>query len=238
MRILNEVMDACELAYREVTSLDERAEYAAAIESTHCIVFNSRLTGVLMEIYKKEGKTFAQIRQQESRRFHELLGIYIGDMKEKNRLYKLPTFDGDHRRFYYLRGIILKPELRLERFTFLRPKLLIALSRLGKAEIFKSNMKYVEEEISRFADSHPYAFRRTRFLEGVRLATTEFTAGELQDHLLLGTGFAVKRKAPDNCVPRLKASYVGPFLHFLVRGACEKKDIHFSVLRDTLRLVI
>jgi hypothetical protein len=238
VKLIEELMDACQQAVEAIAKLSMSGDYAEAVETTHCIIFNTRLVGMLMRIQHRESKTFGELRKEEPRRFHELLGSYIGDIKEKNRLYRLPQLPQYESDAYDIQGLVLTPGLPFERFRERRRHLKAVFDLFGGGLCERADMRYVEATIKKFADSHPYAFPGMRFSEVIRLKQGGTVKADLEDHVVVGNGYVVDRIARSAVVPRMKSRYVGPFLYVSLRGKLERKDKHFQMIRKALSCLI
>ena len=212
-------------------------QYVSGVETERTIIFNSRLDGLLIK-NQKEGKSISDIRSKDSRYFHELLGVYCGDLKEKNRIYNLNYYSEAALLVYCLEAWVLTPEIGLDRFEEREPALIKELSSYGDVRSYKSSMRHGETSLDHFSDGHPLAFKKTRLCRAVHLSKGAEFKKDLEDYFLIGNGYANRKNAIFFEVPEVKGKYKGPFLRMIIRGALANRSKHKEIVEKSLDLIL
>jgi len=238
--------DARSALLRAVDRLEglQPGSFGPALRTERTVVFNSRLFQLLLEKYEHEGLTFYEIRRREPRLFHELLGSYIGDVKTKDRVYKL-GLEGRAINGVVLEAWTLVPEISAARFQRRMSELMRLLQQHGQVtHVPLHYADYIEATLNRFANGHPNNFRHTRYHEsivlngGAELGRRSKGTFTLHDYLLFGIGSAGGPPSNSRKIPNRLADYRGSFLITIVRARSEHVPGLVELVRECLEVLL
>lgn len=225
--IKEDVEYVLKVAYQKIEQ-NPCSEYVPGVQTERTIVFNSRLWDILIKESKENHRHFGEIRKNDPLLFHQLLGIYYGDLKMKDQIYKL-TNDKDS---YSLQAIVLTPGISLKKFYNKKKKLCdILFDDYGSSEFYKTDkMGHAESVLNHFHDNHPFSFKKTKFLYVAHVKNRDIITYPLTDYVLIQNGYAVNKKAQNHKIPKEKKDYQGPFIHLISRGEKKHFEKHLDII--------
>jgi len=232
--MLAEVMDALTLAHTRAVA-SRVGGHEPSVRTKHCIFFSTRLVGALMSIDYYEGQTFAQLRHKQPRRFHELLGLHIGDFVLKDRIYSLPQFRGLPPA-YCLQAIIQDSTLTAEGLKRNADDVLGALAEYGEPLLCSSNATYVEAIASKFWDGGIDVEGELSFETIARLREGGTVTAALTDELLFASGRITALETTSS--EEGKSDRDSPFLYVSIRGRSDYRNRHLNTVRRALAALI
>ncbi len=244
----NEVAHALQNAVERVGGINHlRSESADAIRTPRVIVFNSVLFRALLAEYVNKGQTFSDIRRKDPRLFHTLLGMYVGDVKTKDRLYTMQLVDGESGPIdgAVFEAWVLTPEISARHFHQKHEALARLLRRYGKVKSYKiEGYDHIEAPLNRYAGDHPNHFRRTKYLSSVWL-NSDLQLGQRRggtfrffDSFLIGNGHAGKTSEKSAKIPKKFCDYSGPFLRIIMRCRKDRAPEFIKVVTKCVEVLI
>jgi hypothetical protein len=231
--IKEDVNSALRKAYQKLDN-NPNVPFLPGVHTNRAIVFNTKVWDRLIKHNKDKNIVHADIRKNDPHLFHELLGIYYGDMKMKDRLYPILS----NKSVYCLQSFVLTPEIPVRRFYDRKKRLCDVLSEYGEADWYKADhMDHVEKILDTFHDDKLLAFKKNKFLYAAQLKNAVVPEYNLKDYLLIGQGFFEKKKPSRKKIPKDKRQYKGPFLQLIIRGPKKNFKKHLKLTGELIEVL-